>query len=69
MRLTEMGLDAFETRKCCLTSASYTQDEFTLAIEDALLFEQKTLLLFDSLSKITYQQKVDRIKALSLRKS
>lgn len=68
MSLTEMGLDAFETRKCCISSASYTQDEFTLIIEKALLFERKILLLLDSLSRITYQQKVNRIHSLSLRK-
>lgn len=68
MNLIGMGLDAFETRKCCMSAASYTQDEFAAVIEKALLFEQKVLLLLDSLSKITYQQKVDRIQALSLRK-
>jgi len=68
MNLIESGLDAFETRKCCILATSYTQGEFTAAIEKALLFEQKILLLLDSLSKITYQQKVDRIQALSSRK-
>ena len=68
MNLFQKGLDAFETRKCCISTAAYTQDEFTLAVDNALLFEQKILLLMDSLSKITYQQKVDRIQALSLRK-
>jgi|LakMenEpi03Aug12_release.lakeMendotaPanAssembly.Ray.scaffolds.fasta_scaffold145030_2 4-hydroxy-2-oxoheptanedioate aldolase len=68
LNLIEKGLDAFETRKCCISAASYTQDEFTVAIQKALLFEQKILLLLDSLSKITYKQKVDRIQAISLRK-
>jgi len=68
MNLIELGLDAFETRKCCISAATCTQDEFARVIEKALLFEQKVLLLLDSLSKITYQQKVDRIKALLLRK-
>lgn len=68
MNLVELGLDAFETRKCCIRAATYTQNEFTEVIEKALVFEQKMLLLLDSLSKITYQQKVNRIKALHLRK-
>jgi 4-hydroxy-2-oxoheptanedioate aldolase len=68
MNLIELGLDAFETRKCCFSATTYTLDEFTGVIEKALLFEQNVLLLLDSLSKITYQQKVERIKALLLRK-
>lgn len=68
MHLTEFGLDAFETRKCCFNVNDYKKEEFSLLTENALLFEQAMLNLYDSVSKVTYQDKQVRIAALESRK-
>jgi 4-hydroxy-2-oxoheptanedioate aldolase len=66
-KLSEMGLDAFETRKCCIKAGTYDKLTFTSLIEKALLFEQSILQVFESLSKISYQQKIERIHVLKSR--
>ena len=67
LRLSDMGLDAFETRKCCIKTGTYDELTFASLIEKALLFEQSILQVFESLSKICYQQKIERIQVLNSR--
>lgn len=66
-RLMLKGLDAFETRKCCIKANSYDQVTFNTLVDRSLYFEQSILELLDSLSKIAYGQKINRIQTLSLR--
>ena len=67
VKLSDMGLDAFETRKCCIKVGTYDELTFASLIEKALLFEQSILQVFESLSKISYQQKIERIQVLNSR--
>lgn len=66
--LADHGLDAFETRKCCIVTGNYGRDSFAEMINSALLFEQELLALYDSLAKVNYQQTSSRIAALESRK-
>lgn len=66
-KLTQKGLDAFETRKCCIHAGLYDQLMFNSIIDSSLHFERAILELLDSLSRITYGQKINRIQALTQR--
>lgn len=66
-KLSDMGLDAFETRKCCIKTGTYDELTFASLIEKSLLFEKSILQVFESLSKIGYQQKIERINVLNSR--
>lgn len=67
-RLANMGLDAFETRKCCLSWNGFTEEEYSDLITKAINFEASILMCYQNLSNIYTSKSSKRLNSISARK-
>jgi hypothetical protein len=67
-RLANLGLDAFETRKCCLSWHSPSKEEYSNLIKQAIDLESSILLCYQNLSSIYTSKLAERLNSISARK-
>ncbi len=67
-RLADLGLDAFETRKCCLRWHGFSEEKYNDLLTKAINFESCILLCYQNLSNIYTSKSAKRLSSISVRK-
>ena len=69
MRLIDLGLDSFETRKCCFKVKDYSKIGFDKLVKNALSFESNLLELYEDITNVYSKKMRERILDISNRYS